>query len=235
MQESEEDRAEEYRTEEYRAEGYRTEEYQAEEHRARYIPFMTGIFLAANILVFLYLSLHGSTQDGYYMVRHGTMVPALVLEEGEYSRIFTAFFLHFGFSHLFNNMLLLGYLGVRLEQNVGHIRFALIYLLAGIIGNVCSLFYYISREPYASCAGASGAVFGIVGAMLWLVIRHRGRLEGITARQLLLMTLFTLYNGVTDTGVNNVAHVAGLLSGFLLCVLLTVRRSVLRSHEKEMN
>lgn len=189
--------------------------------RFREIPFMTVVFLAINILVFIWLSVHGSTRDSGYMVQHGTMVPVLVIENKEYGRILTGFFLHFGIAHLFNNMLLLGYLGIRLEKNLGHVRFALIYMLTGIVGNVCSLIYYITREPYANCAGASGAVFGIVGAMLWLVIRGRGRLEGITARQLLLMTLFTLYNGVTDSGVNNIAHVAGLLSGFLLCMLLT--------------
>lgn len=187
--------------------------------RRRHIPLITIVLLAVNIAVYVYLSIDGSTQNGYYMVEHGTMVPYLVMEEGEYARIFTAFFLHFGFTHLFNNMLLLGYLGARLEQLLGHVRFAFVYLLAGIIGNVASLMYYISREPYASCAGASGAVFGIVGGMLWLVIRNRGRLEGITARQLLLMILFTLYSGITDTGINNVAHVAGLISGILLCII----------------
>lgn len=192
--------------------------------RCRHIPVMTIVFLAINILVYVYLSIHGSTKNGYYMIEHGAMVPYLVIERREYTRILTAFFLHFGFSHLFNNMLLLGYLGVRLEQQLGHVRFAFIYLLAGVIGNVCSLIYYISKEPYASCAGASGAVFGIVGAMLWLVIRHRGRLEGITARQLLLMILFTLYSGITDTGINNVAHAAGLVSGFVLCIIAAPKK-----------
>lgn len=192
--------------------------------RQHSVPFMTVLLLAINILVYLYLSIHGSTRDGYYMIRHGTMVPRLVAENGEYTRILTAFFLHFGFSHLFNNMLLLGYLGARLEEQLGHFRFVFLYLLAGIIGNVSSLIYYLPREPYASCAGASGAVFGIVGAMLWLVIRHRGHLEGITTRQLLLMILFTLYSGMTDTGINNVAHVAGLISGFLLCIIAEPRK-----------
>jgi rhomboid protease GluP len=184
-------------------------------------PVVTITFLMINIVVFIVLSIHGSTTDSYYMMDHGTLVPKLVVEQGEYYRIVTAFFLHFGIAHLFNNMLLMGYLGVRLEQYLGHVKFAMLYLLTGIAGNVFSLIYYLSREPYASCAGASGAVFGIVGAMLWLVIKHRGHLEGLTTRQLLLMILFTLYNGVTGTGINNVAHVAGLISGILLCMVFT--------------
>ena len=185
-----------------------------------FIPVVTGLLLAANILAFGYLEWNGSTEDGLYMVRHGTMVAAYVLDNGEYYRLFTSLFLHFGFSHLSGNMLLLGYLGVRLERYVGHWRFLAIYLLSGLGGNVVSLVYYTMTYPYVNSAGASGAVFGIVGAMLWVVLRHRGRLAGLTSRQLMLMILFSLYSGLTSIGINNAAHVSGLAIGFLSGALL---------------
>lgn len=194
-------------------------------------PYAAVSLVAANILVFLWLTVTGSTLDSRFMIEHGTMVPVLVLEEKEYYRVITAFFLHFGFSHLLNNMILLGYLGAKLEENIGHLRFAVIYLAAGILGNVVSLFFYAKSEPWVSCAGASGAVFGVTGAFLCLAVRHRGKLEGITVRRLLLMILFTLYNGYVDSGVNNTAHLAGLITGILLGMLLTGRSA--RTKEAE--
>lgn len=200
-------------------------EYGGERYR-RFYPVVTWLLLAANILFFAYLEWGGSTNDGYYMVQHGTLVPALVAENGEYYRLFTSFFMHFGFRHLFNNMLLLWYLGIRLEKYLGHVRFAVTYLVSGLGANAVSLMYYIFAGPYANCAGASGAVFGIVGAMLWIVLRHRGRLADLTGRQLMLMILFTLYNGFSSMGINNTAHIAGLVIGFLLGALFYRKRGI---------
>ena len=187
-------------------------------HRQFY-PVVTWVLLAANILYFIYLEIGGSTNNGYYMMQHGTLVPLLVLEYDEYYRLFTSVFMHFGFRHLFNNMLLLWYLGMRLEKYLGHWRYGVVYLATGLGANAVSLLYYALTEPLVNCAGASGAVFGIVGAMLWIVLRHRGRMADLTSRQLLLMILFTLYNGLSSSGVNNVAHVSGLVMGFLFGML----------------
>jgi len=185
----------------------------------RFMPIVTWAFLAVNILYYIWLEIHGSTNDTAFMARCGTLIPQLVMNRGEYYRFVTSFFMHFGFRHLFNNMLLLWYLGIRLERYLGHVRFAALYLLGGIAANAVSFWYYMQENPFVSCAGASGAVFAIVGAMLWIVLRHRGRLVDLTARQLLLMILFTLYNGMTSAGINNTAHVAGLVVGFLLGAL----------------
>lgn len=178
-------------------------------------PIVTWLLLAANILYFLFLEWNGSTQDGYFMARHGTLVAAFVQEDGEWYRLFTSFFMHFGFSHLFNNMLLLWYLGMLLEKHMGHWRFAATYLASGLGANFLSLIYYLKTSPYANCAGASGAVFGVVGAMLWIVLRHRGQLEGLTSRRLLLMIFFSLYTGLTSIGINNTAHISGLAIGYV--------------------
>ena len=193
--------------------------YDGQQPVRRSVPVVTWILLAANILFFLYLEWQGSTEDSYFMVAHGTMVPALVVEWKEYYRVLTAFFMHFGIHHLFNNMLLLWYLGSRLEKYLGHIKFGLTYLACGLGGNLISLVFYLLTEPYTNTAGASGAVFGIVGAMLWIVLRHRGRLADLTTRQLMLMIVFTLYNGFSSSGINNAAHIGGLVLGFLLGML----------------
>ena len=189
----------------------------------RFYPLVTWVLLAANILYFLVLEWGGSTEDGYYMARHGTLIAAIVLEEGEWYRLFTSFFMHFGIRHIFNNMLLLGYLGMLLERYIGHWQFAVTYLAAGLGANAVSMVYYLLTSPYANCAGASGAVFGIVGAMLWVVLRHRGRLEELTSTRLLMMIFFTLYTGFTSIGINNAAHISGLAIGYL-CGMCFYRR-----------
>ena len=198
-------------------EGYTDPRYRQSGQRS--ISWVTWMLVAANVLAFLYLEWKGSTEDSYFMIEHGTLMPMLVIEWKEYYRLFTSFFMHYGLRHLVMNMLLLWYLGSRLEKYLGHIKFGILYLLCGLGGNVVSLIVYQLTDPYVSSAGASGAVFGVVGAMLWVVLRHRGQLADVTTRQLGLMIFFTLYNGFADSGINNAAHVGGVILGFLLGML----------------
>lgn len=128
--------------------------------------------------------------------------------------------MHFGINHLVNNMLVLFFLGDNLERAVGHWRYLIIYLLSGLGAGSLSVYMMIRSGDYAVSAGASGAIFGMVGALLYIVIRNRGRLENVTTKRLGFMILLSLYLGFTSSGVDNMAHVGGLISGFLLAVLL---------------
>ena len=94
--------------------------------------------------------------------------PAIM--QGEYYRIFTSMFLHFGPQHLGNNMLVLFVLGGRLERTVGKLKYLLIYLLGGMGGNLLCLFLELDSADFAVSAGASGAVFAVMGAMIYAVI-----------------------------------------------------------------
>ena len=115
-------------------------------------------------------------------------------------------------------------MGDCLERTVGKIKYLLIYLLGGIGANVISLALEISHQEAVVSAGASGAVFAVIGALIYIVIRNRGYIENFTARQLLILAALSLYHGVTSAGVDNAAHFGGLLCGFVLCVLLYHRR-----------
>lgn len=180
---------------------------------------VTAFLILINILVFVAVELTGGTDDTLHMLQCGAAyTPAIV--GGEYYRIFTSMFLHFGPEHLLNNMLVLFVLGGRLEPVVGRIRYLLIYLLGGIGGNLLCIFLELKSDDLAVSAGASGAVFAVMGAMIYAVIRGRGHLEDLSARQILIMAAFSLYFGFTSEGVDNAAHVGGLLSGFLLAVIL---------------
>ena len=85
--------------------------------------------IAVNVIYFLYLEMNGSTEDTQFMVSHGAMYAPLVIERGEYYRLITSTFMHFGINHIMNNMLILFILGDNLERALGHIKYLLFYLI----------------------------------------------------------------------------------------------------------
>ena len=179
----------------------------------------------ANIIVFLLLSFGGRMEDGMYMLEHGAMYVPFVVEYKEYYRLFTCMFLHFGFSHLMNNMLTLVVIGWNVEMFVGKIRFLVIYFLSGLGGNLLSMTVDIWKQDYSVSAGASGAIFGLTGAMLCLAILKHGRAGNITKQGMIVMIFISLYTGFTSGGVDNFAHIGGLLTGCLVTTLLCWKRN----------
>lgn len=185
---------------------------------------MTVLLAAVNVIVFLALSIQGMTEDAEFMLHHGAMYVPYVAERDEYYRLFTCMFLHFGFEHLMNNMVVLLIVGWNLEMAVGKVKYLFLYIGSGLCGNVVSAIWDIRTGEYAVSAGASGAVFGMIGALLYVALRNRGRIGDISGRGIGFMVIVTLYYGFSNTGVDNAAHVCGLLSGFLLAVLLYRKR-----------
>ena len=182
-------------------------------------PVTAGLILL-NILVFLIVEFTGSSQNTMHMLDCGAAFTPMIIQGGEYYRLFTCMFLHFGIYHIANNMLVLFVLGQRLEPVVGKIKFILIYLLGGLGGNIFSFITEMKSADYAVSAGASGAVFAVMGAMLYVVIRNHGRIQDISVRQMVIMAGFSLYFGFTSTGVDNAAHVGGMVCGFILAAVL---------------
>ena len=192
----------------------------------------TAILIFINVAVFLVLSVFGNTQDTLFMLDHGAAYEPIVVQKHEFYRIDTSIFLHFGIDHLLNNMVLLGALGWNLEIEIGKIRFTLIYLLSGIGGNIISLYHGIQTQEYAVSAGASGAIFGLMGALFYVVIANRGRLGRLSGRGMAFMVALSLYFGLTSRGVDNWAHVGGLLCGVLLAAILYRRKTCCISPEE---
>ena len=129
-------------------------------------------------------------------------------------------FLHFGYTHLFNNMIVLFVLGNTLERTVGGGKYLVIYFGGGIAGNLLSLYTSLKIMDNAVSAGASGAIFAVVGALLYILIRNKGKLAELNVVSLLLMVGVTLYYGFVNTGIDNSAHIGGLIGGFVLGALL---------------
>ena len=186
--------------------------------------YITWVIIAINIFYFLFLDLTGSSEDIRYMLDHGAMYVPYVLK-GEYYRILTAMFMHFGINHLVNNMFILFILGAYLERALGKVKYLLFYLACGIGANLVSVGYEIYQEstlgvPMNSVsAGASGAIFGVAGGLLYIVLANKGKLEDLHSKQIAIMIVLSLYLGFQSIETDNLAHIAGAVIGFLLAVL----------------
>lgn len=182
-----------------------------------------GIMLV-NIVYFLYLDLTGSSEDVAFMMRHGAMfVPAVL--DGEYFRLLIAVFMHFGIQHLVNNMLILFIFGNFMEKAMGKWRYLLFYLACGVDVNLVQVGWYLLENRFRNpevivSAGASGAIFGIAGGLLYIILRNRGRLENLKTRQMALMIIISLYLGFRSAETNNLAHIAGVVVGFIMAIFI---------------
>ncbi|MGC4018767.1 MAG: rhomboid family intramembrane serine protease [Muricomes sp.] len=180
----------------------------------------TTALIGINVAVFLVLTFLGDTEDTLFMLNHGAAYGPYISEGQQYYRLLTSMFLHFGINHLLNNMVLLGALGSNLEYETGKIKFLIIYFVSGLGGNLFSHWMNMRTDTLVVSAGASGAVFGLMGALVWVVIRNHGRLGRLTNRGILFMVALSLYFGFTSSGVDNNAHIGGLVCGFIASVLL---------------
>jgi rhomboid protease GluP len=181
---------------------------------------VTNLLILINLLVFLIMEIRGSTNDIYYMLDRGALYwPAMEFSH-EYYRFFTYMFLHFGLDHIVNNMIVLFFIGDKLERIVGKVKYLCIYFISGILAGMASLGYNMLKNNYVVSAGASGAIFGVVGAMAFIVLINKGRIKDISSRQIVVFVLLSLYGGLTSQGIDNAAHIGGLLSGAILAAIL---------------
>ena len=150
-------------------------------------------------------SLHVTTEDGVRVVADG-------VAQGQYYRLLTAMFLHFGVFHLAFNMYALYLVGPTLERALGRLRFATLYLLSGLGGSALS--YGLGTESKLA-AGASGAVFGLFAAF-WVLEQRRGRdASGITA-----LIVINLAIGFVVPNIDWLGHLGGLVAGALVAAAL---------------
>lgn len=189
----------------------------------RKIKQMSVLIAVINVAIFLMLECIGNTEDGSWMLQCGAMYVPSVLD-GEYYRIVTSMFLHFGFTHLVNNMFMLLLLGHQLEYEIGKVKFVCIYLLSGIGGNLLSMWSEVRLSEYSVSAGASGAIFGIIGALFYIAVCNGGRIGELTGRGILVMIVISFYYGFTSSGIDVLAHAGGLATGFFCAVLLYRKR-----------
>ena len=172
-----------------------------------------------NIIVFIVLEIMGDTHSAPFMLEHGASYAPMVLE-GQYWRLFSCMFLHFGFEHLAYNMFSLIFLGDIIESVMGPVRYLIIYIVGGLGGNIISVMLSMRSGRYAVAAGASGAIFACMGAFLYFALRNRSSFGPSHMRRLGMMIMLMIMQSLVDKGVDNAAHIGGFVSGFILAVLL---------------
>ncbi len=195
----------------------------------RKLPLVSGMLVLINVVVFLLCLLTGDTL--YVM---GRLSVFETIMNKEFGRVLWAMFLHSDVNHIFNNMLILFFLGAMIEKEIGHIPYLLLYLLSGVGGNLLSLLFKLMSNDWSASIGASGAVFGLDGVLLALVLFAGRKMPTVTPVRVVLMIVLSLYNGFSGTNIDNAAHVGGLFTGFLSAVVLCViqRRKRRRRNEE---
>ncbi len=175
--------------------------------------------IALNIAAFIAAEITGPTQSSQVLIRVGALYTPAV-RAGEYWRFITAMFLHSGIRHLLNNMLTLYILGELLLRETGMVRFLIFYFGGGLAGNLAEYALSLARGENIVAVGASGAVFSLMGALLAVLIKNRGRIRGMTSQRMLVFIGLSVYFGFTAENVANAAHLGGLAAGFVLAMLL---------------
>ena len=195
----------------------------------RELPFVSAGLVLINVVVFLNCSVTGSR-----LYEAGGLSVLEVVMNGEFGRILWAMFLHSGIEHIFNNMVILFFMGAMIEKEIGHFSFATLYFLSGIGGNLVSLLNKIMSNDWSMSIGASGAVFGLDGVLLAMVLFSGRKMSTVTPTRVVLMIILSLYNGFTGAYIDNAAHIGGLITGFLagiiICVLKRRRMESAQNH-----
>lgn len=178
-----------------------------------------------NLAAYLGELMAGATEDPEALARLGAMWPPAVLEDGEWWRLAIAMFLHFGEAHLVLNMVALAAIGIWVEQMLGHWRTLLVYLAAGL-GSTAGvlLLMQLAWIGEGVLVGASGAIFGLVGAQLVLLAQGWRRLRSRVARQrlanLVIIILLQVAFDLSTPEVSFAAHALGLATGLAAAALL---------------
>lgn len=172
-------------------------------------PTITYLLIFFNIIFYMIIEFLGSSQDIPHLIQFGAKYNPLIMEH-EWWRIFSSMFIHIGFIHLFMNMLALYYLGTAVERIYGPRKFLFIYTLGGVVGGLASFAFTVNVS-----AGASGAIFGLFGALLFFGLHERKIFLQTIGRGIIFVILFNIIFGFTVPNIDNGAHLGGLVAGFI--------------------
>lgn len=185
-------------------------------------PIITYTFMFVCIFLFLFLVLFIDNNilnfNADSLVTFGGNV-GILTKNGEYFRLFTSIFLHGGLIHLICNMYSLYVVGPQVESFYGKIKYLVIFLISGITGSILSLGF--SPDNVVS-VGASGALFGILGAICYFGYHYRVYLGNVLKSQIIPIIVLNLFIGFSVSGIDNFAHIGGLIGGIFSSMALGV-------------
>ena len=173
---------------------------------------ITIFLISINTLIFLVLSI--SSEDIFYLL---VQINSKIIFDFELWRLFTSMFLHADFLHIFSNMVSLLIFGAYVELNFSKFQFGVIYIVSGLVGSISSMLF-LSLNTIS--LGASGAIFGLIGAALSILIMQRDTPLIVLGLIYILYFVFSSFS----PGINYLAHISGLLVGILLGYLFKRNR-----------
>lgn len=177
-------------------------------------PIWTFLILFINFVLFALMEWVGSSTDPETLIAFGAKWTPLIMV-GEYWRLITPVFLHIGIVHILFNSLALYFLGTVVERIYGSMRFLWIYFFAGFFGTLASFLF----NPHLA-AGASGAIFGCFGALLFFGLKHRNLFFRTMGTDIIFILLFNLGIGFVIPIIDNYGHLGGLIGGFIAAALI---------------
>ena len=180
-------------------------------------PIVTYIIMAICIILFILMELSGGSTNSQTLLKYGANLDVLV-KNGEYYRLFTCIFLHIGIMHLLCNMYSLYIIGREVENLFGKIKYIIIFILSGIFGSIMSLAFTHNTIS----AGASGAIFGLLGALLYFGMHYRTYLGEAIKRSIIPIIVVNLIIGIFAEGIDLAAHIGGLVGGVLVAMMVGV-------------
>jgi rhomboid protease GluP len=182
-------------------------------------PIITYALIYINIIVFIlmYLIGNGST-DSNTLIKFGANFDILV-KNGEYYRLITNAFVHIGILHILFNMYALYIIGHQVESFLGKTNYLIVYLFSAITASLLSLVFSTNTIS----AGASGAIFGLLGALLYFGYHYRIYLGGVMKSQIIPLIILNLSLGFLLTGIDNAGHIGGLIGGVLITMALGIK------------
>ena len=180
-------------------------------------PIVTYIIMAICIILFILMELSGGSTNSQTLLKYGANLDVLV-KNGEYYRLFTCIFLHIGIMHLLCNMYSLYIIGREVENLFGKIKYIVIFILSGIFGSIMSLAFTHNTIS----AGASGAIFGLLGALLYFGMHYRTYLGEAIKRSIIPIIVINLIIGFFAEGIDLAAHIGGLVGGVLVAMMVGV-------------
>lgn len=206
-------------------------------NRINRTPFFTYAFLAIQVAVFILMEFVGvrngivnGSENSSLLYLFGAMSPQAVIQNHEYWRFVAPIFIHIGLTHLALNSLSLYFVGRILEPIIGHMRFFIVYMVSGIMGNLLSFAF---GSSYGLSAGASTSLFGIFAAFIVLgkIYRYHPMIQHMSQSMTLLIILNLVMN-LFDSGVDILGHLGGAIGGVLLMIVVSVPRN---NRQEKMN
>lgn len=182
-------------------------------------PIITYILIFINIVMFVLMYMLGNGSENTNTLIDFGANYILLTKAGEYYRLITSGFLHIGVIHLLLNMYSLYIVGSQVEYFYGKVKYIIIYLFSLIMG---SLFTVALSSVNTVSAGASGAIFGLLGSILYFGIKYRGYIGNSLVNQIVPVVVLNLIIGFTTPGIGNAAHIGGLIGGYLISMAVGI-------------